>query len=213
MLVGELSVLAVERIHPAGEVDWGEVGAMVADVHALGAGAIAGRHPLPWCGSFTWWDFAALLADVGRDIDDDALTALRTSVAGNLPWLDDSRRSSPLVCHGDLHPGNVLPTASGAVVLDWDLLCRGPAAWDHGPMMTWTERWGGPPGIYEDFAAGYGRSMRGDPLAEAVAELRLVAATLMRVRAGRTDPAAAQEAQRRLRWWRGEPDAPAWRAQ
>ena len=79
----------------------------------------------------------------------------------------------------------MLATATGPVLLDWDLLCRGPAAWDHGPLMSWTERWGGEPGIYERFAEGYGASLRGDPLGEAVEELRLVAATLMRVRAGR----------------------------
>ncbi len=100
----------------------------------------------------------------------------------------------------------------GLLLLDWDLLCIGPAAWDHGPLMTWTERWGGEPGTYEAFAAGYGRSMRGDPVAEALAELRLVAATLMRLSAGRRQPGAAAEAEVRLRWWRGDPDAPAWQA-
>jgi hypothetical protein len=98
------------------------------------------------------------------------------------------------------------------VVLDWDLRCVGPVAWDHGPMMTWSSRWGGAPGIYEAFAEGYGTSLRGDWLGERIAELRNVAATLMRVRAGRTDPAAAAEAERRLRFWRGDPDAPQWTA-
>jgi hypothetical protein len=79
--------------------------------------------------------------------------------------------------------------------------------------MTWTGRWGGDPGIYDDFASGYGRTFRGDELAEAIAELRLVAATLMRVRAGRTNSAAAAEARLRLRYWRGEADAPQWSPQ
>ena len=99
------------------------------------------------------------------------------------------------------------------MLLDWDLMCTGPAAWDHAPLMTWTQRWGGEAGIYERFSAGYGRSFRDDPLAEAIAELRLVAATLMRVRAGRSDPSAAQEAALRLRYWRGDDDAPMWHAQ
>jgi thiamine kinase-like enzyme len=112
-----------------------------------------------------------------------------------------------------VHPGNVVATAQGAVLLDWDLLCTGPAAWDHAPLMTWTQRWGGAAGLYEAFAAGYGRSMRGDGVAEAIATLRLVAATLMRLRAGRHDEAARDEAERRLRWWRGDTDAPPWHAQ
>ena len=66
--------------------------------------------------------------------------------------------------------------------------------------------------MYDAFARGYGRSMRGDPVTESLADLRLVAATLMRVRAGRTDPVAAAEAERRLRYWRGDPDAPVWTA-
>ncbi len=211
--VGDLSVLAVERIHASGTIDWREVGAMVAVVHALDPAMIAGRHPLPWCGAFPWWDFAALFAGIGDRIDDVAAGALRASVERNLPLLLATRTTATTVCHGDVHPGNVVPTAAGAVLLDWDLLCNGPAAWDHAPLMTWTERWGGEPGIYAAFAEGYGRSLRDDPLGEAVAELRLVAATLMRVRAGLTDAAAATEAQRRLRWWRGDPDAPMWHAQ
>jgi hypothetical protein len=55
--------------------------------------------------------------------------------------------------------------------------------------------------------------MRGDGVAEAIATLRLVAATLMRVRAGRHDEAARDEAEGRLRWWRGDADAPPWHAQ
>jgi hypothetical protein len=35
----------------------------------------------------------------------------------------------------------------------------------------------------------------------------------MRVRAGRADPVAKAEADRRLRYWRGDPDAPTWQAQ
>jgi hypothetical protein len=75
------------------------------------------------------------------------------------------------------------------------------------PLWGWPARW------YDDFVAGYGRSLAGDPTTEAIAELRLVAATLMRLRAGRIDPEAALEAQRRLPFWRGDPDAPTWRAQ
>jgi hypothetical protein len=79
--------------------------------------------------------------------------------------------------------------------------------------MTWTQRWGGEPGIYEAFAGGVGQSLRDDAVAEAIAELRLVAATLMRVRAARSDPSAVDEAELRLRYWRGETDAPTWHAQ
>ena len=61
-----------------------------------------------------------------------------------------------VVCHGDVHPGNVLMSADGPVVIDWDMVCAAPAAWDHSALLTWEERWGGTPGLYASFAAGYG---------------------------------------------------------
>ena len=67
--------------------------------------------------------------------------------------------------------------------------------------------------MYPAFAEGYGRSLADDPLTATIASLRNVAATLMRVRAGITDEAARVEAERRLRFWRGDPDAPQWSAQ
>jgi len=79
--------------------------------------------------------------------------------------------------------------------------------------MRWTDRWGGAPGIYDDFAAGSGWSGFGDAHGEAFAELRLVSATLMRWKVALVDPAARPEAERRLGYWRGDLDAPAWSAQ
>jgi hypothetical protein len=80
-------------------------------------------------------------------------------------------------------------------------------------LLTWASRWGGDGTEYPAFAAGYGRSLADDPSAGAFAELRLVAATLMRLIAGLRNPAAMPEAQRRLAYWRGDPDAPQWTAQ
>ncbi len=209
--VGELTVFAQVREKPAGPVDWREVGAMVAQLHRLDPEPIRARHPLPRAASFPWWDFPRLLAEVDDLLDDHARAGLERAVDQHGSW--HRRDSVQVVCHGDVHPGNVLQSAEGAVLLDWDLLCLAPAAWDHAPLMTWTERWGGEPGVYERFSEGYGCSLRGDSTAESLAVLRLAAATLMRVRAGRSDPAAAAEAARRLRWWRGEPGAPVWTAQ
>ena len=209
----EHAVFAVAAEVECGPVDWPAVGAMVAHLHLIDRHEIVGSYPLPFCGDFPWWNFAALLSDVGGELDPLARTAIEAAIERDLPQLNDRRDDRTVVCHGDVHPGNVIQSDSGPVLLDWDLACHGPAAWDHAPLMTWTERWGGEPAIYERFADGYGKSMRGDPLAEAIAELRLVAATLMRVRAGRTNPAAASEASERLRFWRGEPDAPTWNAQ
>jgi hypothetical protein len=209
-VAGPSAVFAVRREHSTGAVDWAAVGAMVRLVHDIDPSVVAGRYPTPACWTFPWWDFDRLLADVGPSLDAAALHGIEGAVTRHAGWRN--RVASMVLCHGDVHPGNVIQSDRGPVILDWDLVCTGPPGWDHGPLMTWTERWGGEPDVYERFAEGYGASLRGDPVAEALAELRLVAATLMRVRAGRSDPAAADEAERRLRWWRGEPDAPTWRA-
>jgi hypothetical protein len=203
---GARAVLAVERIHPGGDVDWSAVGAMVRRVHSLEA-----PPGLPFCGTFVHWQIESLLSDVDDLLDPAARAGLAACVQRWSGWRARAA-SMPVVCHGDVHPGNVVPTSDGPVLLDWDLRCLAPAAWDHGPLMTWTERWGGEAGLYEAFADGYGRSFRDDWMGNAIADLRLLAATLLRLRAGRSDPAAAAEAQLRLRWWRGEPSAPAWTA-
>lgn len=207
------AVFAIAAVVECGPVDWRAAGEMIARLHTVAASAIAAGYPLPFCGDFPWWNFAALLVEVGADLDSCSHASIDTAIGRSFPLLAAQRSAVPVVCHGDVHPGNVIQSADGPVLLDWDLVCRGPAAWDHAPLMTWTQRWGGEPEIYETFASGYGRSFRGDPLAEAIAELRLVAATLMRVRAARTSPSAAAEAELRLRFWRGEADAPHWNAQ
>ena len=208
--VDELTVYAIQREHVTGSIDWHEVGRMTAVLHTIEPSTVSARYPTPWCSTFPWWQFDRLLAEVGDQLDRQARLGIERVLTRAAPWRE--RVEQVVLCHGDVHPGNVLQTLDGPMLIDWDLLCLGPPAWDHAPTMTWTERWGGEPGLYEAFSAGYGRSMREDPVAEALASLRLVAATLMRLRAGRTDPRAADEAERRLSWWRGDDDAPPWSA-
>jgi aminoglycoside phosphotransferase (APT) family kinase protein len=46
---------------------------------------------------------------------------LRASVLDLLPALPDGDN----LCHGDFHPGNVMLTTKGAVVIDWMTACSG----------------------------------------------------------------------------------------
>ena len=209
--VDGLSVTAWERIRDDGtSIDWREVGALVRHVHETDHRMLPSSVPLPSPTAFPWWDFESLLERATPGLDEASRQGLTDTIERHAGWWDFR---DVVVCHGDVHPGNVLMRAEGPVLLDWDLLCMAPPAWDHGPMLTWAERWGGRPGEYDEFAAGYGRSLRDDPQAMAIAELRLVAATLMRVAATTTNPDARPEAERRLRYWRGDPDAPTWSAQ
>ncbi len=177
------AVFAIAAVAECGRVDGRPSARWSPGCTSSSRADVSAGFPLPFCGDFPWWDFATLLSEVGSELDRLSRRAIDDR---DRPQPAVARATTPrrsVVCHGDVHPGNVIQSAQGPVLLDWDLVCRGPAAWDHAPLMTWTERWGGEAGIYEAFAAGYGRSLRDDPVAEAIAELRLVAATLMRVRA------------------------------
>lgn len=194
-------------------IDWTAVGVAVRRVHDVSAASLPEVLPQPSPTDFPWWDHETLLAEVGDQLDSAARAGLRAAVERHRGWDDFVGSDAVVVCHGDIHPGNVIMSADGPILIDWDLLCRAPRGWDHAALMTWTERWGGGPGVYDRFAEGYGWSGRGDRHAEAFAELRLVAATLMRWKVALVDPAARPEAERRLGYWRGDVDAPAWRAQ
>lgn len=191
-------------------IDWRQVGVIVRTVHELSVEDLPVGLPTPVPTDLPWWDHEALLCEVEDLIDAEARAGLLAGIERHEGW---RRFDDVVVCHGDVHPGNVIMTADGPIVLDWDLLCLAPRGWDHAPMMTWTERWGGEVGMYEALADGYGWSARGDRAGEAFAELRLVSATLMRLKVARTQPRAMAEALRRLAYWRGESGAPAWSAQ
>jgi len=211
VVVDSLEVTCWELLEPIDEpIDWMSVGRMVRTVHGLDRDALPASVPLPLPTSLPWWDFAALLGHAEPALDADARAGLESALARHRDW---QSLDGAVVCHGDVHPGNVVMTVEGATLLDWDLLCWAPPGWDHAPLLTWASRWGGDGTEYPAFAAGYGRSLADDPSAGAFAELRLVAATLMRLIAGLRNPAAMPEAQRRLAYWRGDPDAPQWTAQ
>ncbi|NDH46509.1 MAG: hypothetical protein EBX99_01410 [Acidimicrobiia bacterium] len=97
----------------------------------------------------------------------------------------------------------------------WDLLSSSSVVWDHAPLMRWTSRWSERSSKvsdpYLEFSEGYGTSLIDDPLAEALAELRLLVATLMRAKSAMNDPTGRAEAAKRLGYWTGEDDRP-WNA-
>jgi hypothetical protein len=63
---------------------------------------------------------------------------------------------------------------------------------------------------YRDFARGYGSDLRDSALARELASLRLLAPTVNMILNGARDPACAAEAKARIRYWLGDPTAPAW---
>ena len=183
---GDLAVFAIERIVSVGDVDWAAVGEQIRRVHEWPIEGARGHYPLPPCESFPWWNTATVLADVDDLLDSPARAGLMAAIHAHGDWR--ARVSARVVCHGDVHPGNIIQSADGPVLLDWDLACHAPAAWDHAMLLTWSSVWGGDSSAYERFAAGYGQSLADDPLAQSLAVMRNVTATLMRLKAGTHRP-------------------------
>jgi Ser/Thr protein kinase RdoA (MazF antagonist) len=53
-------------------------------------------------------------------------------VSGALALIDRLEQPGDGLCHGDIHPGNVIMTADGPRLIDWTFAIRAPAALDHG---------------------------------------------------------------------------------
>jgi Ser/Thr protein kinase RdoA (MazF antagonist) len=52
--------------------------------------------------------------------------------SGILALIDRLQQPGDGLCHGDIHPGNVIMTADGPRLIDWTFSIRAPAALDHG---------------------------------------------------------------------------------
>lgn len=197
-------------------IDYQQLGAAIARLHRFDVGQLPPRLPLPWCGDADWLQLESVYARAAATsvVDREDLAVLARECAALADWQRQALTESVVVCHGDVHPQNVLMRPNGDVaILDWDSLCLGPAAWDHAPLLTWEDRWGGQAGTYEAFADGYGADLRESPVALMLARVRLLAPTLNKIVQGATDAESATEARRRMRYWREDPNAPPWRPQ
>jgi Ser/Thr protein kinase RdoA (MazF antagonist) len=193
-------------------IDYRRLGELVARLHRVGPAQLRDVVELPFCGDAAWLAVERRLDEAAAAglVEGEGLEALRRESAALSGWEERARGEELVVCHGDVHPQNVLMRAGEVVIIDWDAICLGPPAWDHAPLMTWADRWGGAEETYSDFARGYGADLRGSPLARELAAVRLLAPTLNMIAGGASDPAYAAEARVRMRYWLGDTDAPAW---
>ena len=219
----EIEITLWEFIEPDTEesVDWRAIGSFVRHLHDIDPETIAKFYPLPKATSFPWWNFDQLLEELRPTFvyDDHAILSERwqslrlyLTDAQNCDLASSTSRAT--LCHGDIHPGNVIVNRSTGrpILLDWDLLSVAPREWDHAALLTWSSRWGGDAMTYPEFARGYGSDFSSNDLAIALSELRLLSATLMRWRAGLTSEYAREEAENRMKWWRHDSMAPMWQA-
>lgn len=114
----------------------------------------------------------------------------------------------PAMVHGDAHPGNVVVTAAGPILVDFDLAGAGPAMWDLTIPVVHHRRFGAPGHMLSAFFAAYGSDPRGHPGFEVlvrVQELLCISYVLERLIAGAP---AEQELTSRLQAV-GQTDTPA----
>ena len=141
VVAGDLTATAWERLELVDvDPDWREIGRMVAVVHGLAPDDVPGGYPVPPAESFPWWRLRRPARGGRRRPRRGGAAGLESAIDRHRGWWVDVER---VVCHGDVHPGNVVVTAGGPVLLDWDLLCSGPPGWDHA-MLLRLPRWGWP---------------------------------------------------------------------
>jgi Ser/Thr protein kinase RdoA (MazF antagonist) len=193
-------------------IDFEQLGEVVARLHRVAPARLSDVVALPLCGDAAWLavEQNLELAEGANVVDADGLAALRRECVALRDWHDRARQDALIVCHGDVHPQNVLMRGDEVVIIDWDAICLGPPAWDHAPLMTSADRWGGAAETYPDFARGYGADLRESSLAQELAALRLLAPTINMIINGASNPTCAAEARTRMRYWLGDPAAPTW---
>ena len=203
------------RSHQSGSIDFRSFGEGIRALHALSIDSFA-DFDIPWCDELDWLNVDHKLAEARsvQALSNEDLECLEAHADRLRSWGERCRSVDPLViCHGDVHPQNVIMRDSQAVIIDWDTICVGPQQWDHAALMTWSDRWGGAASDYGDFTEGYGESFKSDPLAMMLAEVRLLAPTVNLVLRAAGDQRFTREAELRMRYWRNDPDAPPWSAQ
>jgi Ser/Thr protein kinase RdoA (MazF antagonist) len=210
-----LCVTAWEHLDTRRPVDYRRLGAAISVLHELPRCTFVDVVRLPWCADAPWLQLEDNLESAARAsvVTDDDIRVLRRAVDDVKNWGDAARSEASVVCHGDLHPLNLAMRGDQTVILDWDAICLGPAAWDHAALLTWAERWGGHPADYANFAAGYGLDFRGSELAALLARVRLLAPTINMITAGASSTRLAAEARLRMRYWHGERGALRWNPQ
>jgi thiamine kinase-like enzyme len=193
-------------------IDFEQVGEIVARLHRIAPARLKNAVALPFCGDAAWLavEQNLELAEAASVVDADGLAALRRECVALRGWHDRASREVLVVCHGDVHPQNILMRGDEVVIIDWDGTCLGPPAWDHAALMTSADRWGGAAETYPDFARGYGADLHASSLAQELAALRLLAPTINMIINGASNPTCADEARTRMRYWLGDPAAPPW---
>ena len=201
-----LGVIAYEVVPETGQaIDWREVGRMVRRLHTdIAPSDVPAGYPIASPTSLPWWNFGAMLTrlEATAHVPPQHLSMLYEVAERGTKWSDIVKRPPNVLTHGDVHPGNILMSDDGPVLIDWDLLSIASSLWDHVPLKAWSKPpWQGNTDVYTAFAAGYGAVDWDADSVDVVVEMRNLAATLMRVLASASTGVIDEEAARRLEYW------------
>ena len=201
-----LGVIAYEAVPETGEaVDWHEVGRIIRRLHTdIAPSDVPAGYPIASPTSLPWWNFGDMLTrlEATASVPSQQLSMLYAVAERRAEWSDIVERPPNVLTHGDVHPGNVLMSDDGPVLIDWDLLSNASSLWDHVPLRAWSKPpWQGNANAYTAFAAGYGAVDWEADSFDVVVEMRNLAATVMKVIASASTGVIDEEATRRLEYW------------
>ena len=202
----QLGVIAYENIAETGHaIAWSELGAMVRRLHStLTVAEIPEDYPIAQPGNLPWWNFPDMISRLGaaEAVTAEQLKVLRAVAEDGDGWVSLAEATPSIVNHGDVHPGNVIMSDDGPVLIDWDLLSVGSSLWDHVPLRAWSSPpWQGSSEAYDAFAAGYGEVAWSSHDLDQVVHMRNLAATVLRLIGTSGMKPRDEEAARRLAYW------------
>jgi Ser/Thr protein kinase RdoA (MazF antagonist) len=124
IVLGRLDGPTLVQATRSGAVTFAEAGAIIASLGLAVHRMSPPREALHLRG---WMDTAFRLSD---DI------APRHIASGVLALIDRLQQPGDGLCHGDIHPNNVIMTADGPRLIDWTFSIRAPAALEHALTHT-----------------------------------------------------------------------------
>ena len=201
-----LGVIAYENVPETGyAIDWREVGRMIRRLHTdIAPSDIPAGYPIASPTSLPWWNFGEMLTHLEATafVPRQQLLMLHEAAERGAAWTEIVKTPLHVLTHGDVHPGNILMSEDGPVLIDWDLLSTASSLWDHVPLRAWsTPPWRGDADAYAAFVAGYGAVDWEANSLDVVVEMRNLAATIMKLNASASTGGIDEEAARRLEYW------------
>ena len=192
---------------PGAHVDPDWLGATLRRLHALDVPAGLGDS----------WDPLARVR--GRIDRYERMTGYSQAHATTLRRLSDRiereleglRRSRAVgLVHGDPSPGNVVVTAAGPVLIDFDLAGAAPVTWDLTVAVVQVRRFGQPADGITRLIRAYGRDPRDEAGFPLLIRLRELLDTSYAMEQSHSSAVARAELDRRMRAWRDPGDRTRW---